>query len=373
MTEVLPVAAAFGSPHGGGGVTLGPRRRDAMSFASLKTHQQGVQLLQRSLERGRLGHAYLFAGARLSELEPLARALAATLNCTNPPARTTNGLPLDACDACPSCRQTAGDVHPDVHWLRPESKTRIIKVEAMRELLRTLNMKATGPGWKLGIISGADRMREEAANTFLKTLEEPPPRSVLILLTTEPGRVLETIQSRCLRLNFGGEAAPVGDPEQQAWLADFARSAAQAGGDLLARYRLLARLPAELGRIRAAIQEDLAARSPLQRYDEVESDLRARWESELAASVEAEYRRQRGEFLSGLHWWLRDVWLCTLKTAAEFLSFPDLAAHSEAVARRLQPAEALANLDAWERMMRLLHTNVQEALVLEVGLLRLRL
>lgn len=357
-----------GATDPGQGVTMSD-----MSLASLETNRQGVELLQRSLERGRLGHAYLFSGARMAEMEALARALAATLNCANPSARAANGLPLDACDVCPSCRQTLGDVHADVHWLRPESKLRIIRVEQMREFLRTLHMKATGTGWKLGIVAGADRMRVEAANTFLKSLEEPPPRSVLLLLTTEPERVLDTLRSRCLRLNLGGESVPVSNKAQQAWLAEFAAAAAGAGDDLLARYRLLARLPAELGAIREAIGEELTARSPLQRYDELEEDLRKKWESELAAAIEAEYRRRRGDFLAGLLWWLRDVWLCTLGTGREFLGFPELAAHSEAVAGRLDRRAARENVIQFERTMGLLHTNVQETLALEVGLLRLRL
>lgn len=344
-----------------------------MAFATLAAHPEGAELLQRSLERGRLGHAYLLAGPRVADLEPLARALAATLNCEAPPRRAANGLPLDACDACRPCRQIAADGHADVHWLRPESKTRHIRVENVRALLREVHMKPNGPGWKAAIIADADRMNETAANAFLKTLEEPPAKSLLILLTAEPDRVLETIRSRCLRLNFGGGDRPVLDAAQTAWLRELAVASAGAGDDLLARYRLLGSLLQELGALKKTIQEELTARSPLQRYDDVEPDLRERWEKELAAGIESEYRRRRAEFLGALLWWLRDVWLCALRAPQERLTLPDLQDQTALVAAHLSVAEAEANLESVQRTLRALHTNVQEALNLEAGLLRLRL
>ncbi|MCP5516053.1 MAG: hypothetical protein H7A45_02205 [Verrucomicrobiales bacterium] len=344
-----------------------------MALAELQQEQAGIELLQRSLEQGRLGHAYLISGPDLPALEQVARTLAATLSCTDPKRSAGGDLPVDACDTCPACRQVARDVHADVHWLRPESKTRVITVDLMRGLLRVVHMKPNGPGWKVAVLVGAERLNEQAANTFLKTLEEPPERSVLILLSTEPSRVLDTIRSRCLRLNLGSETGGRPTGPYRDWLQEFSRSAAGGEEGLLARYRMIARLQEELGRLRERIQEEVAARSPLQRYTDIEPSLRERWEAELSAAVESEYRRQRGDFLAGLLWWLRDVWLHTLGGDPVFLSFPDLAQDSARIAERLRPTEAIGNLRAIEGTLRLLFTNVQEALALEVGLLRLRL
>src|SRR5580693_8648938 len=101
-----------------------------MAFNHFTKQTQGVQLLQRSLARGRLGHAYLFTGDDLEELETLARTLAKTLNCQNPVR--VNGVPNDCCDECLTCRKTDGDIHADVHWARPESKSRVITIDQMR-------------------------------------------------------------------------------------------------------------------------------------------------------------------------------------------------------------------------------------------------
>jgi len=118
----------------------------------------------------------------------------------------------DCCDACPNCRKIDHDTHADIHWARPESKSRIITVEQMRELMREIQLKPTEAGYKIAVIAAADRLNVQAANAFLKTLEEPPAKSVLILLTIEPQRILETILSRCLRLNFFQRRRPPARP-----------------------------------------------------------------------------------------------------------------------------------------------------------------
>lgn len=341
-----------------------------MAFKDFPKSSQGVQLLQRSLARGRLGHAYLFTGHRLEELESIARTLAKTLNCRKPVQ--TGGVATDCCDECLSCRKIDQETHADIHWARPESRSRVVTVEQMRDLMREIQLKPAEADWKAAIIAAADRLNPQAANAFLKTLEEPPAQSVLILLSTEPQRILETILSRCLRLNFSTESRYEPDAAQSEWLARFGALAAGEQKSLLGRYRLLDVLLQKLGEIRARVEEALTARSPLQRYDDVEKDLRERWEDELAAAIEAEYRRQRADLLRLVQWWLRDVWLTTLAVGGELLNFPQMAG-AEAVAKKITPHQALDNLQTLEQTQRLLHTNVQEALALEVGLLKLHL
>ena len=127
-----------------------------------------------------------------------------------------------------------------------------------------------------------------------------------------------------------------------------------------------------LGAVRAQVDETLSARSPLEKYEDLEKDLREKWEDELAAAVEAEYRRRRAEVLLLLQWWLRDVWLHTLAAGDQLLHLPQIAGADE-IAKRINARQALENLSVLEQTQRLLHTNVQEALALEVGLLKLQL
>jgi DNA polymerase III subunit delta' len=341
-------------------------------FSDFPEQTKVAQILQRSLERHRLAHAYLFTGNSLPELEGMARTLAKTLNCLSPPRRSAQGLPVDCCDQCDSCRRIDQANHPDVLVLRPESKSRIITIDQMRELMRAVNLKPSAAQYKVGVIVAADRLNVQAANAFLKTLEEPPANSILILLTTEPQRILETILSRCLRLCFGGDRAEF-DAGQINWLAGFSNMAAAGTGGLLGRYRLLGLILKQLAEQRAEIEKRVGALSPLEHYDDLEPRMREKLEDELAGAVEAEYRRQRTDLIAVLHWWLRDVWLQTLALGGEMVSFTNLAPAAQAVARRISPAEAISNLEVVDRLQRQLHTNVQEALALEVGLLKLML
>lgn len=347
-----------------------------MAFKDFAQREQGVELLERSLERRRLAHAYLFTGHALDELEEIARTLAKTLNCLQPVKR--NGVAVDCCDECLNCRKIEHGNHADVHWIRPESKSRIITVEQIRDLMREIQLKPTEAAHKVAIIVAADRLKTEAANAFLKTLEEPPSNSVLILTTTDRQRILDTILSRCLLLSFAGEGPRRVDPEQMRWLSAFSEMAAKPRKSLLGRYQLMDVLLRKLNEARQLLEQTLSARSPLQKYPDAEKNLQDKWEDELKASIEAEYRRVRADWLSLLQNWLRDVWLQTLNPKPgshrlkEFASFPDLPGAGQ-VAARISAGDALENLNTMEQLQRLLATNVQEALAIEVGLLRLHL
>ena len=128
----------------------------------------------------------------------------------------------------------------------------------------------------------------------------------------------------------------------------------------------------KLNETKAAIEKDLTARSPLEQYPDVEKEVRERWEEELEAAIEAEYRRQRADLLLLVQRWLRDIWLQAAIANRELLNFPDLKS-GDRLAQRVGSAGALENLQIIEETQRLLHTNVQEALALEVGLLKLNL
>ncbi len=356
-----------------------------MAFKDFPNQEQGIGLLQRSLERGRLAHGYLFSGSHAAEIEGLARTIAKTLNCEKPVKKS--GIAIDCCDECLSCRKIENGNHADVLWIRPESKLRVVKINQItrrdgsppRVLNEFVNLKPTEAEYKVGIIVGADRMNDQAANAFLKTLEEPPAKSILILLTTEPQRILETILSRCLRLNFGTGRMRALDPDQMEWLRRFSDLAGAEQKSLLGRYRLMDVLLKKLTEMKAAIEEGLTSQSPMQQHKDADKKLQEQWEDELKAAIEAEYRRQRSDLLSILQGWLRDAWLQSLSLvkpggseAASLLSFPEVNG-AKRVAERITPEQGMENLQIMERVQRWLHTNVQEALALEVGLLKLHL
>lgn len=344
-----------------------------MSFREFPEQQPVVELLQKSLRQGRLAHGYLFSGDDMREMEGLARTLAKTLNCQNPPKSAANGQALDACDACLNCRRIDGNNHPDVQWVRPESKIRIVTIDQIRQVIQTISMKPTEAEYKVAVIVGADRMNVQAANAFLKTLEEPPARSIIILLTCAFEQVLETIRSRCLRLHFAGEPGAKLDGSAREWIESIASAAVAPQKSLISRYKLLSLITGRLSQVREAAETQLEAGSPLSKYPDVEKDTRERWEAELNAAIEAEYRGKRAELLLLFQWWMRDVWISTMKMEEAALAVPQLKEATEKVASRLSPGDASENLRQLERLQRQLTTNVQESLALEIGLLKLRL
>jgi len=347
-------------------------------LADFKSQKDVVALLQSSLDRGRLGHAYLFTGQNLGELENVGGALAQTLNCPN---STSSGSPSDACGQCVSCRKTAAGNHPDFMIVKPESKLRQIKIGQIvrrptsppRVLHELVYQKAVEGGYKVALLVAADRLNEDAANALLKTLEEPPERTVFILLSTEPERLLDTIRSRCLLLTFAGEGQRQFGELELGWIRQFASMAARGEKDLFGRYRLLGTLLQQLDELSEAIMKEIETASPLSQHEEIPAELREQWEEENKAASMAEYRYRRANFLAALQGWLRDVWLQASGLGNELAQFPELADSTQSVGSRLTPREAGENLRLLEQTQRILHTNVAELLALEMGLLKLKL
>lgn len=168
-----------------------------MSWQRIKGHDAVVQQFAQALERGRLAHAYLFTGPAGVGKRLFAGELAKALLCeATPPGK------LEACDHCPACIQVEAGSHPDCFAVgRPEASLEL-PIDVIRELCRGFALKSARGHGKVAIVDDADDLNEEAANCFLKTLEEPPPRSVLILVGSSAERQLPTIVSRCQVVRF---------------------------------------------------------------------------------------------------------------------------------------------------------------------------
>ena len=176
-----------------------------------------MDILLRTLSRNRVPSAYLFAGESGIGKKFAALNFAKALNCLNPVTRagdpgnpelhtqdpelkTLNSEPLDACDECTSCKKIDATTHPDIVLVTPEKGE--IRVGEIRAVEDALSFKPFEGRRKVVIIDEADAMNQAAANAFLKTLEEPPDESLLILIAAHPDMLPETIRSRCCRLNF---------------------------------------------------------------------------------------------------------------------------------------------------------------------------
>ena len=164
-------------------------------------------------DRERLPHALLVHGPAGIGKAEFARALAASLLCESP----RDGL---ACGACPSCHWFSQGNHPDYREIVPEAaaeeeegeepaggkekaKSLVIKIDQVRAVADVVSLSTHRAGWRVLVLRPAEAMQAAAANALLKTLEEPPPRTMLVLVSDRPARLLATLRSRCRHLALG--------------------------------------------------------------------------------------------------------------------------------------------------------------------------
>jgi DNA polymerase-3 subunit delta' len=167
---------------------------DFLSADSLPWLKDAQQRLRLSFDAGRLPHSLLLLAAPGLGAESLAHWITALSLCERASARP--------CDSCPACRLLRSDTHPDVHVVRLEEDAQQIKVDQIRALIESLALKSYRGGFKVGIVEGAEALNIHGANAFLKTLEEPTPNTLLIMIARPNHRLPATIASRCQRLTL---------------------------------------------------------------------------------------------------------------------------------------------------------------------------
>lgn len=251
-----------------------------------------LDYLRRAHAAGRLGHAYLLIGEEQAGFD-LAAGIAALV-----------------------VRANAGAVlaHQDVYVVEPESKARRILIEQIRELESALRLRASAVGGrKVGIIRQADRINTQAANAFLKTLEEPPADSLLLLVSSLPESLPETILSRCIKVVLhtpGGGADTPEDKVLRDILGRFARERTTGPGALPVAYGLLREFTGLLSAARARLQQeaDAAFEAEEARYAQTtDGAWLAEREAYHKSLTEARYVAARTKQVEGLARWWGDV------------------------------------------------------------------
>jgi len=155
-------------------------------------HKRQLQLLEKIIERKRIPHAFLFEGPEGIGKKKVALWFLSALNC-----KTKEGK---GCNECSSCLKIERLTHPDLYLIKPQGDS--IKIEQIREAEKILQYKPLEAKWKGLLIEDADKMTVEAANAFLKSLEEPPPWTVIILITQSSDALPSTVRSRCQKIRF---------------------------------------------------------------------------------------------------------------------------------------------------------------------------
>jgi len=312
------------------------------------TADDAFAFLSRAHAQERLAHAYLLAGPRGSGKRRLAENLARLVT-----------------------ESDAGLGHPDVHTAEPESKSRRLRIEQTRALEKELQMRSLMGKRKVAIIFEADRMTAEAANGFLKTLEEPPNHSLLLLTSEQPESLPETILSRCITVPLSRERAEELTPAQRELLDGVAALFRERECGIAAVYRLVRTFTGLLQQARDRITEEneneLKGEEAHYRQT-TESDWMDDREDHYKALTESQYLRERSLLAETLVAWWADI--LRQQQGATGLDLADYAAQTGALARTLPAHEALKRLAALEEMRENLGRNIKEDLAIEAAFLR---
>jgi len=288
--------------------------------------------IEASWKKGQLAHAYLLQGA-------------------SPALRFAEKLLNLLFDHHP---QIQTKTHPDLIWIEPQSKSRRIGIHEIRAMIQQLSQTSFSGGWKTTVLIHAERMTPEASNALLKTLEEPPPKTLLILITHEPQSLLPTITSRCQRIVLAHENDDTALPVWKTPLLSILRN-------LPPRTTPEAALAAAQ---LADILKKLYATFESEELENIPDDLSAK-ESKTLLEARATSRmiQARSDILCALLLWQRDLLCNVLGLNDSTLHFPDEKKSLMRQALLCTRAKALQRMTAVEKMERQLDRNLPAELV----------
>lgn len=298
----------------------------------------------RGMESGRLAHAYLIQGdPRGDGVELVLRVL-------------ERAMPEDGATDAALNRRLRARTHPDVYWVEPESKSRRISLNQIQDMCRRLHDTSYEGGRRAGIIQFADRLGDEAANAFLKTLEEPPAQCLLFLVTEHPESLLPTIVSRCQQVLLHRPEAPESAP----WLDDLLVILRRgAPGNTIHVFEMTAAIEDLLAREEKRIEE--AEPKPEMEGEEARKVRDARIQSKLL--------EMRRSLLRHVMYWRRDVLFAVLGRTDQW----HFTSEEEALSKQaegLTRGQCERMLEEVERLNRRLESNLPVTFAVTAALLK---
>nr|AIA14614.1 Mur ligase family, glutamate ligase domain protein [uncultured bacterium] len=334
-------------------------------------NERTVAMLRNALRSGNLPHAYLFVGPEGVGKRTMALAFAMSLNCqAEPPSGQEH--PDVPCGICPSCSKILRGVHPDLMEVNLQKQAQMagdgrsksgpakeLKIDIIRDMQSTVGLSPHSARYKIYVIGDADRMNEEASNCLLKTLEEPPPNTMLFLLASDESAVLPTISSRCFIVPVRTVPTPVvAQALEDYWGAEREQAqvlATLSGGRLGSAVGLLEDRESLNRRKRALEELSLLAGAPLSDRVNVATRL---------ARMFTDARPELYEMLSTWEGWWRDV-MVTSSSAADLAVNIDQLAALRSVASKQGTARAARAVALIQETRKQLQENVNPRLALE--------
>ena len=318
----------------------------------LPWHADAATQIRRAWEANRLPHALLLQGADGLGKRSFVAWLACAVLC-----ESSSGSTLDCCGHCASCALVKAGSHPDLLWVAPEEDKQQISVDQIRAAIERLTKTSYRHGYKIAIIEPAHQMTLNAANSVLKTLEEPTPRSLLVLITSRPSTLPPTVRSRCQRITIARPARQ----EATRWLEK------------------------ESGQAITPVLLDFAGGAPLRaleyadgRFDALNDQMTRALGNLLAGrtdvtQVAAEWAKDAlADRLTWLDLWLSSAARVALAGSADLVTFPAATAHLPSLPRTLNISSVYNMVDRTRALKaQLTRTALRRELAVESWLIAL--
>jgi len=302
--------------------------------------------IRAAIEDERLGHAYILEGSPTGAGQEFALRMIQYLFCTDEDRSSTS---------CEACQRVLAKTHADVLWVEPKSKSRRILVDQMNEVIQRIQQSSFEGGWKVCVINCAETMNQESANKFLKTLEEPPPRSLMLLVSDQVTSIMPTILSRCQRVLLPRDTG-FGDQPWVEPMLQLLRSGPPT--DTLRLLGLAKAFDDIFGLAKKEIEDHVKAGLKGEEVDEKVIDARVK-----AKSLEA--WQSMLEFIQA---WHRDLLLLVSGAGADHLHFSEERETLEEIAQTLNFPRAQAKLAEIEKMARGIARGLPVQQIFETGL-----
>ena len=305
-----------------------------------------------SLRNNFPGQSYVIQGDSIEEISEFTDEWVRTLVCLD---RTDQG----ACGVCRHCKLVDSGNYPEIYKLEPASKSRTILVDSLREFQNRFYMKSASGVKKIGVIVEADRMQVQAQNAFLKTLEEPPPDTFLLLLTTRLDGLLNTIRSRCRMVSLAANKIHY-DESLQDGLVQILQSLSGKDGAASALDAQLAVKDIFAG-LRKKAQAEIEESHTISTHEADDPQLRKKFKEKQVVLVEGRYKQYREQILSMMDVWVSQNYLLSNGVDKTTLAHPEITSSSW----NYSSLDAVKSLELIEQLKLDLNGNVNEDLALE--------
>lgn len=325
------------------------------------TESQAFNSIIRTLQKSACSHAFIIVGQPEGDGGSVATSVAQYMLCT---------ADKKPCGTCHACTLVSKHLHPDLYWIEPEKKSRAISIDRIREVSRSIFQTSHEGGWKICVVSGADRITVQAGNAFLKTLEEPSKNTVFMLLTENPQALLPTILSRCWRVTLHGDDSDRTDELGDTVAKILSERHEQINENVpvvVAAMECTERILNVLKHIKEQIRHTIEAST---------GEIDEKDDSTLEARIETQYREYRTRLIKWILTWYRDVlvlqWFLN-NTEVDQIYFKSYIDSLKTTARHLNIVQALHNIEVVETMNKQMEENLPERMVFYWGFQQLQI